>query len=63
MTPQLSDCLHCPQVIVVGSIEDPNAGVGKLTRGIMHECGTHHLVAIRNSEGGVNNIACYREET
>jgi hypothetical protein len=39
MTAQLSDDLHCPQVIVVGSIEDPAAGVGEMTRAIMLECG------------------------
>jgi hypothetical protein len=63
MTAQLSDYLRCPQVIVVGSIEDPAAGIGALTRGIMLECGTHHLVVTRNTEGGVTNIACYSEET
>ncbi len=62
MTAQLSDYLQCPRVIVVGSIEDPAAGVGELTRGIMLECGTHHLVVTRNSEGGVTNIACYSKE-
>jgi hypothetical protein len=63
MAAQLSDYLHCPQVSVVGCIEDPAAGVGELTRGIMVECGTHHLVVTRNSEGGVTNVACYRDET
>jgi hypothetical protein len=43
MTVRLSDYLHCPRVIVVGSVEDPAAGIGALTRGIMLECGTHHL--------------------
>ena len=63
MAAQLSDYLRSPQVIVVGSIEDPAAGVGDLTRGIMRECGTHHLVVTRNTKGGVSNIACYSEET
>jgi hypothetical protein len=62
MTAQLSDYLHSPQVIVVASMEDPAAGVGELTRAIMLECGTHHLVVIRNSEGGVNHIALRRLE-
>ena len=62
MTAQLSDYLRCPQVIVVGSIEDPAAGVGELTRAIMRECGIHHLVTARNTEGGVSNITYYREE-
>ncbi len=63
MTAQLADYLHCPQVIVVGSIEDPSAGVGQMTRAIMLECGTHHLVVTRNHEGQVTHIAFYREET
>ncbi len=62
MTAQLSDYLHSPQVIVVGSIEDPDAGVGEFTRGIMLACGTHHLVVTRNIGGGVSNIAYYSEE-
>jgi hypothetical protein len=63
MTAQLSDYLHCPQVIVVGSIEDPAAGVGEMTRAIMLECGTHHLVVIRNHEGRATIIAFYSAET
>jgi hypothetical protein len=63
MTAQLSDYLHCPQVVVVDRIEDPIAGIGELTRGIMQACGTHHLVVTRNSEGGFSNIACYNAET
>jgi hypothetical protein len=63
MTAQLADYLYCPQVIVVSSIEDPAAGIGELTRGIMHECGTHHLVVTRNTEGDASHIAFYREET
>ena len=63
MTAQLSDYLRSPQVIVVGSIEDPAAGIGQMRQAIMLECDTHHLVVTRNTEGGVSNIACYREET
>jgi hypothetical protein len=63
MTAQLSDYLHCPLVTVVGSIEDPAASIGELTRGIMLKCGTHHLVVTRNGEGGISNIAYYSEET
>jgi hypothetical protein len=63
MTAQLCDYLHCPQVIVVGSVEDPAAGIGELTRGIMLECGTHHLIVTRNTQGGISNIAYYSEET
>lgn len=63
MTAQLCDYLHSPQVIVVGSIEDSAAAIGELTRGIMLECGTHHLVVTRNGEGNASNIAFYREET
>jgi len=46
-----------------GSIGDPAAGIGELTRAIMLDCGTHHLVITRNTEGSVTNVACYREET
>ena len=63
MTAHLSDHLRCPQVIVVGNIEDLAAGVGELTQGIMRECGTHHLAVTRNSEGDASNIAFYGEET
>ncbi len=63
MTAQLSDYLHCPQVIVIGSIEDPAVGIGEMTRAIMVECGTHHLVVARNIEGVVTHIAFYHEET
>ncbi len=34
-----------------------------MTRVIMLECGTHHLVITKNREGGVTRIAFYREET
>ncbi len=63
MTAQLSDYLRSPRVIVVGSVEDPAAGVWELTRAIMLECGTHHLIVTRNHEGRVTHIAFYREET
>jgi hypothetical protein len=63
MTAPLCDYLHSPQVIVVGSIEGPAAGIGELTRAIMLECGTHHLVVTRNFEGVVTRIGFYREET
>ena len=63
MTAQLCDYLHSPQVIVVDSPEDPAAGIGELTRAIMLECGTHHLVVTRNHEDRVAHIAFYSEET
>jgi hypothetical protein len=63
MTAQLSDYLHFPQVVVVGNIEDPASGIGELTRAIMLECSTHHLVVARNHEGRVSHIAFYGEET
>ena len=63
MAARIADYLPTPKVIVVGSIEDPAAGVGELTREIMRECGTHHLIVTRNNEGWVTNIAYCREKT
>ena len=63
MAARIADYLHSPQVIVVGSIEDPAAGIGKLTQAIMLECGTHHLVVTRNHNGRITRIAFYSEET
>lgn len=42
MTAQLADYLHCPQVIVVGSMHDPAAGLGPITLTLVQ--GYHHLV-------------------
>jgi len=42
MTAQLSDYLHCPQVIVVGSVEDPAAGLGTIALALARDY--HHLV-------------------
>ena len=63
MTAQMAEYLRTPQIIVVGSIEDPAAGIGQMTRAIRLECGTHHLVVTRNHVGGVTHIAFYSEET
>ena len=62
MTVQLSDYLHCLQVAVVDSLEDPAAGIGNMTRAVMLECGIHHLSVTRNIEGAVTHIAFYSEE-
>jgi hypothetical protein len=56
MTARLADYLHCPQVIVVGSMDDPAAGLGPITLALAQDY--HHLVLRQESgEQGKPRIA------
>ena len=62
MTTTIAEYLRVPQVIVVNSLDDPDAGIGIMTRLTMRDLGTHHLVVTQDNDGKVTNIAFYTEE-
>jgi hypothetical protein len=57
MTVELSEYLHVPRVVVVGSMDDPAAGLGPITLSLAQ--GYHHLVFRQElCDRGQSKIAC-----